>query len=499
MVDDTTLVQKARNNDQAAFRELVTRYQHYVYRIVYTRAASQEDAEDLTQETFIIAFRRLKQIREPNKFKHWLRRIAVNTCTDWLRRNRQEREVAVSLDVQESPNLNERSLQNHTDAQRLEQLWNVVNSLSDIHRDVVILHYFDGYTYEEISEVLGIPVSTVQGRLQVARKELRTEFRSAIATLQLPQLRAPNGLVQKVMDTIRHLSPMPKGNVGRIIPSMLIVSVLMVTMALFYTVRYRSGENQQQAANQSQDTSLVFFDNFDDGNVSDWDRGYYKGELDLDGKLSGTPGVLPSPGADDLDWDDKLDGTLIASADAASGNYNLQFIKEQWGLYITAIASSPAFGPLANRFQVDFDILPDHHHYYVWIGEAGPFETYDEHQISRFGIDFNRGQIYLRSPEHPMLGQYIPNRVYHVTMVIEPSANLFDVTVTGPSLSDKEGNPVDNLTMTNLVSWLPMSNLEIRRINLQITATPTPEFVTVGIDNVVVRDLSNSETVSPIQ
>ena len=81
MLDDATLVQKARNDDQTAFRELVTRYQHYVYRIVYTRIPYQADAEDLTQETFITAFLRLKQLREPQKFKHWLRRISVNTCT----------------------------------------------------------------------------------------------------------------------------------------------------------------------------------------------------------------------------------------------------------------------------------------------------------------------------------------------------------------------------------------------------------------------------------
>jgi len=179
MLDDATLVQKARNGDQTAFHELVTRYQHYVYRVVYTRIPYQADAEDLTQETFITAFLRLKQLREPQKFKHWLRRISVNTCTDWLRSRRQEREVAVSLDVQEPSTLNEKSLQNHADAQRLERLWDAVNSLSDIHREAVIMHYFDGYTYEEISEALGIPVSTVQGRLQVARKDLRTEFSSA--------------------------------------------------------------------------------------------------------------------------------------------------------------------------------------------------------------------------------------------------------------------------------------------------------------------------------
>jgi len=322
----------------------------------------------------------------------------------------------------------------------------------------------------------------VQGRLQVARKELRTEFSSAIAALNLSQLRAPNGFVQRVMETIRNLSPIPKGNVGRFMPSLLIVGVLTITMALFYVMRYRSEENQQQAENQSQNANLVFFDDFDDGDISDWEKGYYKGEQDLDGKLDGTPIALASPDA------------------ATSGNYGLQFIKEQWGLYIVAVISSPAFGPLTNRFQVDFDILLDHHHYFIWMGEARPFETYDEQQTHRFGITFNRGRnIRLRASGYPVLGNYIPNKFYHVTMVADLTANFFDVTVAGPSLIDKEGNPVDSLTMTNLVFEYPVSTLGIRCINLWVSSTPTPEFVAVGLDNVSVRDLSIAETESPAQ
>jgi len=265
------------------------------------------------------------------------------------------------LDIQEPSTLNEQSLQNHADAQRLERLWDAVNSLSDIHREAVTMHYFDGYTYEEISEALGIPVSTVQDRLQVARKELRTEFSSDVAALNLSQLRAPDGLVQRIMEAIRNLSPIPKGNVGRFMPSLLIVGVLTITMALFYAVRYRSEENQHQAENQSQDNNLVFFDDFDDGDVSDWERGYYKGEMDLDGKLNGAPTALVSSGV------------------AASGNYGLQFLREQWGLYITTISN---IGSLTNRLQVDFGILADHHQYFIWVLREDPHHKHQFKHLS---------------------------------------------------------------------------------------------------------------------
>ncbi len=120
---------------------------------------------------------------------------------------------------------------------------------------------------------------------------------------------------------------------------------------------------------------------------------------------------------------------------------------------------------------MEFDILPDNYQHIIWLGGAGPFETNDERLINRFGITFNDGRIGLRTPGFPALGQYNPNTFYHVTMVANPSTNLFDVTVTGASLRDTEGNPVDKLTMTNQVVERPMSGDGIRRINLVAGAT----------------------------
>lgn len=228
------------------------------------------------------------------------------------------------------------------------------------------------------------------------------------------------------------------------------------------------------------DVEALFSDDFEDGDVSDWNSGYYKGEADLDGKLSGTP-------------------AFATSADAsASGKFGLRFTKNRTGNYITAIVSSPKFGPLTSRFQVDFDIVPDKYQHIVWLGEAGPFETHNERQISRFGIYFSKGKIGLRGQGFPALGQYNPNSFYRVTMVAEPLSNLFDVTVTGPSLRNAKGNPVDRLTMTNQRFEIPMSAGGIRRINLWAAPTYTPDS-TVGLDNVVVRDLSAAGTASPVQ
>jgi len=481
MLNDVDLVRKARSDDQNAFCQLVERYQHYVYRIVYTRIPYREDAEDVTQETFANAFLRIKQIREPHKFKHWLSRIAANTCTDWLRSRRQEREVASPLDVEEPSTLNEQSLQNHTDAQRLEGLWDAVNSLPEIHREVVILHYFDGYTYEEISEALDIPVSTVQGRLQMARSRLRTEFSSAVVALNLSQLQAPDGLVQKVMESIRHLSPVPKGNVGRIIPSLLIIGTLTLMVVLLYAVRYRRVENPQQVENQSQ-KSIIFYDDFEDGDVSDWIGGYYTGQADLDGKQPGTPSIIAARDA------------------AASGNLGLQFTREA-GFGNTAIVSSPELGSLTTTFQIDFDIIPGESWHHFSMGKSAPHLTQDETGVIMFGLNLGVsagvGRVSLYAQNHPRIGYYTPNTFYHVTMIVDPTTSRFDITITG-TLRDMDNNPVHSITMTDVPFVIPVSSSgALRYINLFQNNRNASGMM--GLDNVSIRVLSTTEIASPAQ
>ncbi len=267
-LDDATLVQKARNGNKVAFGELVNRYQNYMYRLVYKRTLNREDAEDLAQETFCKAFLRLKQIREPNKFKGWLKQVAVNICTDWLQARSNEQEVTAPLKENEQSTLDEQSLQSFADERILEELRDAIHSLSEINREAVIMHYLEGYSYQEISEELGIPVSTVRSRLQEARRNLRIDLRAAAAALNLDQLRAPEGFVQRMMESIRHLSPTPKGNVGRILPGILI-GFLGLVAVLFFVVRHQAKESPQQAEAQPQTNNPpLLFDDFKDGDYT---------------------------------------------------------------------------------------------------------------------------------------------------------------------------------------------------------------------------------------
>ena len=172
-IDDGILIQKSSDGDRGAFGELVNRYQRDIYLTIYSRLLNREDAEDLTQDTFEKAYLNLTQLRSPNQLKQWFRQIAINTCTDWLRRQSKIQEIFLPWEESKDS----RIIPYDTDERRFEVLWEAIDSLSEVNRQVVLMHYFEGYKYKEIAERLRLAVSTVHSRLQEARKHLRTTLR----------------------------------------------------------------------------------------------------------------------------------------------------------------------------------------------------------------------------------------------------------------------------------------------------------------------------------
>jgi RNA polymerase sigma-70 factor, ECF subfamily len=174
-MEDAQLVQQVRQGDQAAFKTLVRRYQGMVYGYAYHRLGRFADAQDVAQEVFLAAYQKLEGLRQPDRFAAWLRGIAVNYC----RRHRRDRDQVVwTADNEEltlwkdlGPNPEE-ALEEKEQNGRLEHLLGV---LTEKNRLVVTLFYLEEMSYEEIGRFLGLPVSTVKGRLYKARKKLEKE------------------------------------------------------------------------------------------------------------------------------------------------------------------------------------------------------------------------------------------------------------------------------------------------------------------------------------
>lgn len=176
--DTEVLIHRCQRGDEQAVESLIRRYQDYVYRLCYLVMRNEQDAEDMTQETFIRACRALPrfEIRKGASFEAWLYRIAVNCCRSRMRRKWYQvldwPEPAPNL-VAEPNNQPDRAMMY---GEQRSEILEVVQELGEKHRLVVILRYYAGLSNEEIARTLSIPSGTVRSRLHTARQRLKTRL-----------------------------------------------------------------------------------------------------------------------------------------------------------------------------------------------------------------------------------------------------------------------------------------------------------------------------------
>lgn len=171
-------LEAARRGDVAAFNQIVLTYQTVVYNVALRTLGSPEDAADVTQETFVSAFRAVREFRG-GSFKAWLLRIAVNACYDHLRR--RQRRPASSLDELEEhgdvdvgePDVKHGPERSALSAETARAIQEGLTTLPDEQRMLVLLCDVQGLSYEEAAEVTHAALGTVKSRLSRARARLR--------------------------------------------------------------------------------------------------------------------------------------------------------------------------------------------------------------------------------------------------------------------------------------------------------------------------------------
>lgn len=179
---EAILLARSRAGDKAAFGALAERYSSFAIGVAYRMTGNSQLAEDLAQEAFIKAWRKLPQFRGDCSFKVWLGRIVTNTTLDYLRRQNPEQpldEAALSAPPAEEAPLR------HLEQEEMRQLVRqAVLSLPAQCRIALILREYEGLSYREISETLDIPMGTVMSRLHYARQLLREKL---APLLELPE------------------------------------------------------------------------------------------------------------------------------------------------------------------------------------------------------------------------------------------------------------------------------------------------------------------------
>ena len=177
LTTDEQLVERALAGDGDAFGEVVRRWERKIYALSYGITGSAEEARDAAQETFIAAYRNLQGFRGEAKVSSWLHRIAVNQCISRQRRARVRAETGIEEEAEAASGslLSPGGSPAHAaeSKERAEAVRRAVASLPRELREVVLLKEFEELTFQEIADALGIPLSTVKGRLYTALRQLR--------------------------------------------------------------------------------------------------------------------------------------------------------------------------------------------------------------------------------------------------------------------------------------------------------------------------------------
>ncbi len=178
---DEQLVELAVSTEPEAFGEIVRRWERKIFALCFGMLGREDEARDAAQETFIAAYRALSRFRGEAKVSSWLHRIAVNQCLTTKRRARTRSEDFLDEEKHEEERYftaPERLLPSRTTEanERLTLVRQAVTSLPSDLRQVIVMKEFEEMTFQEISEVLEVPLSTVKSRLYTALKQLRMKL-----------------------------------------------------------------------------------------------------------------------------------------------------------------------------------------------------------------------------------------------------------------------------------------------------------------------------------
>lgn len=179
-MQDELLIRRAQRGDADAFEQLLLEHQKNVYNLCYRMAGNPDDAMDLSQETFLRAWRCLDQYQFASAFSTWLYRLCSNICIDFLRRRRRQQTVPLTFEDADG----EEQTYAVPDAQPLpeeqvelkltrETLAAAMAQLLPEHRAVLQLRVVNEMSYEQIADVLDIQSGTVKSRLSRARNQLK--------------------------------------------------------------------------------------------------------------------------------------------------------------------------------------------------------------------------------------------------------------------------------------------------------------------------------------
>jgi len=178
--NEKELIKKAKNGDTDSFEALILSCKEKAYNIALRYVQNEEDALDVLQESFIKIYRHLSKFNEQSRFDTWVYRIVVNTCNDMLRKNKKityldqvyknEEDEEIVVEIADNSAGPEELLERKEEG---SYIFDCLNKLNDEHREIVVLRDINGFSYEEIAEILDCSIGTVKSKISRARHKFK--------------------------------------------------------------------------------------------------------------------------------------------------------------------------------------------------------------------------------------------------------------------------------------------------------------------------------------
>jgi RNA polymerase sigma factor (sigma-70 family) len=170
------LIRSAKQGNNEAFVQLVNRYKGTVFRQAYAMLHDRMEAEDVSQEAFLKVHSSLAKLEQEYAFASWLAQIVSHLCYDRIRKKKKEKTI-MEDDIESHNSFLTNASSGLVEQKHLQlDIEEAMQKLSSEHRTVIILRDVQGFSYDEISKILKIPVGTVKSRIHTARLALREEL-----------------------------------------------------------------------------------------------------------------------------------------------------------------------------------------------------------------------------------------------------------------------------------------------------------------------------------
>ena len=244
---DAQLIQRVLQGDEDAFSPLVKKYQKGIHALAWRKIGDFHIAQEITQDAFLRAYRKLGALKNPNAFAGWLYVIVARLCLDWLRKNRIPIE---SLDTVDSSEMDKESYSQYVAEEqeaeahetRREVVKKLLKKLPESEQTVMTLHYLGEMTIKAISEFLGVSPNTVKSRLSRARNRLRKEediIRENLGSFQLT-----NQLTENIMREVSRITPAAPATSKPMVPwaalgAAAVLVILMLGVGSQYLARFQ--------------------------------------------------------------------------------------------------------------------------------------------------------------------------------------------------------------------------------------------------------------------